>query len=77
MPWPENLLDMNPIEHMCDQMGVYIRDMTNPSTNLIELRQALLQAWDSVTLESIQHLVNGMPRCVTALSAARGGHTPY
>ena len=75
MPWPANSPDMNPIKHVWDQVGVYIRDMANPSTNLIELRQAVQQAWDSVILESVQHLVDGMPHRVTALSAARGGHT--
>ena len=76
-PWPANSPDMNPIEHVWDQMGVYIGDMANPPTNLIELRQAFWQAWDSVTLQIIQHLVDGMPRRVTMLSAARGGYTQY
>ena len=68
---------MNPIEHVCDQMGAYIHDMANPSTNQIELRQAFQQAWDSVTLENIQHLIDSMSRHMTALSTARGGHTQY
>ena len=79
MPWPENWPDMNPIQHVCDQMGVYIRNMANPSKILIELRQAPRQAWDSLTLESIQHLVDAgvMPRRVIALSPVCGGHTQY
>ena len=58
MPWPANSPDMNPIEHVWDQMGMhmYIRDTANPPTNLIELRQVVRQACDSMTLESIQHL---------------------
>ena len=43
MPWPANSPDMNPIEHVWDQMGVYISDMANQPTDLIELWQALRQ----------------------------------
>ena len=77
MPWPANSPDMNPIEHIWDQMGAHIRDMANPPTNINELRWAVQQAWDAVTVESIQNLVDGMPRRVTALSRAREGHTKY
>ena len=75
MSWPANSPEMYPIEHVWHQMGMYIREMANPPSNLIELRRALRQGWDSVTLENIQHLVDGMRRRVTALSTAHGGHT--
>ena len=33
---PVNSSDMNPIEHVWDQIGLYIRDKANPPINLIE-----------------------------------------
>ena len=30
MDWPARSLDMNPIEHVWDQMAIWIRDMDNP-----------------------------------------------
>ena len=77
MAWPPRSPDMNPIEHVWDQMGVFIREMENPPTNLAELRHAVQAAWDSVTQDSIADLIDGMPRRVAALAAARGGYTRY
>ena len=77
MPWPVNSPDMNPIEHVWDQMDIYTRDMATPPTHLDELRQAVQQAWDAVTVGSTQTLVNWMPRRVRVLLDAHGDHTRY
>lgn len=77
MDWPSRSPDLNPIEHIWDQIGVFLRDMDNPPTTVPQLRQAVLQAWDAVRPENLRKLVRSMPRRVRATAAARGANTRY
>ena len=43
--WPARSPDMNPIEHVWDQMSVLIRDMDDPASTVAELNNAVRQAW--------------------------------
>ena len=45
MEWPPKSPDVNPIEHLLDQMAVNIHDMDNPPTTAAQLRVAVQQAW--------------------------------
>ena len=51
--------------------------MDNSPTNLAQLRLAVQAAWDHVTQDRVAHLIDGMPRRVAALVAARGSFTHY
>lgn len=77
MDWPARSPDMNPIEHVWDQMGIWIRDMAFPPSTVAELQQAVRQAWDAVGPQRVRRLVESMPRRVRAVLAARGGNTRY
>ena len=48
MDWPAMSPDLNPIEHVWDQMSIWIRDMDRPASNVDELRQAVHQVWRAV-----------------------------
>ena len=52
MQWPVRNPDLNPIEHIWDQM--FIRAMDNLPTKMARLRGALLQAWGAVTPERME-----------------------
>ena len=77
MDWPARTPDMNPIEHVCDQMSVWIRDMDDPPSTIAELNNAVRQARATVRPGRVRTLVESMPRRARALLAARGGHTQY
>ena len=77
MDWPDRSLDMNPIEHVWDQMSVWIRDMDDPPSTVAELNNAVHQAWAAVRPGRVRTLVESMPRHVRAVLATRGGHTRY
>ena len=77
MDWPAQSPDMNPNEHVWDQMSVWIRDMNYPTSTIAELNNALHLAWAAVRPGRVQNLVESMPRRVRALLDARGGHTSY
>ena len=45
MDWPARSPDMNPIEHVWDQMSVWIRDMDGPPSTVAELNNVVHQVW--------------------------------
>jgi len=49
----------------------------NQPTNLGELRQAVIDAWQALPLQTLAILIDSMPRRGQALYDARGGHTKY
>ena len=51
--------------------------MDNPSQNLGELRQALLDKWAEIPVERLQHTVASMPQRIAAIFAAGDGNTQY
>ena len=77
MDWPARSPNINPIEHVWDQMSVWIRDMDDPPSTVAELNNAVRQAWAAVRPRRVRTLVESMPRRVMALMAVRGGHTRY
>ena len=77
MEQPPRSPDCNPIEHLWDELGRAISSMDNPSQNLDELRQALLNKWAQIPVQRLQRLVASMPRRLAAIIAARGGNTRY
>lgn len=77
LPWPAYSPDMNPIEHAWDALGRAINDRDNIPQTLQELAQALTDEWDALAIDSINKLVDSMPRRLNALIRVRGGHTRY
>lgn len=75
MPWPAKSPDMNPIEHLWDELGQRV-SRRNPE-NLNELRIALTEEWDNIPQITITNLIESMPRRMEAVIAARGGNTRY
>ena len=49
----------------------------NQPTNLAELRQAVIDEWQALGLQTLTTLIDSMLRRVQALYDARGGHTKY
>ena len=77
MDWPSMGPDMNPIEHVWDQISIWIQDMERPPCNLAESRQAVRQTWRAVRPRRVRTLAESMPHHVQAVLAARGGHARY
>ena len=77
MQWPAWSPDLNPREHIWNQMRLFIRDMDNPPTTVARLREALLQACSALTPEKMEVLVQSMPRWLRAVMASRGDYNQY
>jgi transposase len=77
MPHPPSSPDMNPIEPLWHILKDIIRARTHIPTTLDELKTAVKEAWDQITVEDVDKLVGSMEDRVQALLKAKGGHTQY
>lgn len=77
MEWPALSPDLNPIEHVWDQLDRRVRKRPNPPQTIQELTQALIEEWENIPQESLRRLVRSMPRRCEEVIRARGGHTRY
>lgn len=77
MAWPACSPDINPIENLWAEVTRRINQLDQQPTTVAECRQAVLDAWAAIPVETLRALAESMPRRVEALRAARGGHTKY
>uniref|UniRef100_A0A3B3R2W7 Tc1-like transposase DDE domain-containing protein n=1 Tax=Paramormyrops kingsleyae TaxID=1676925 RepID=A0A3B3R2W7_9TELE len=77
MVWPSMSPDLNPIEHVGDQLKQRLEDRTPPPRDLAELCVALVEEWNTLPQNNIMRLVRSMRRRCQAVIAANGGNTRY
>jgi hypothetical protein len=77
MEWPAVSPDMNPIENLWSEITRTLDASANQPTNLAELQQAVIDAWQAPPLQTLATLIDSMPRREQALYDVRGGHTKY
>lgn len=77
LDWPPYSPDLNPIEHLWDQLKIRIRARNPVPMTLNQLRFAAHQEWNAIPQECIQNLISSMPRRMEAVVRARGGNTRY
>jgi len=76
LPWPAQSPDLNPIEHVWDQLEKAIRKR-NPPKNTNELVSYLMEEWANLDTDYLQNLVNSMSRRVQAVIDSNGNPTKY
>lgn len=78
MSWPANSPDLNPIETLWDLMKDYIQvHYPEVHRSYKRLREAVLEAWESITEATIKELIRGIgDRCIEVI-LADGGYTKY
>ena len=77
MAWPSLSPDMNPIEHVWDELGRRVRNRVNPLQTLQALEHALVDEWRRLLVQFFTRLLRSMRRRSWAVYQAQGGHTRY
>ena len=77
MTWPALNPDLNPIEHMWDEIQRRLNEEQPSPTTADELSGASQRVWTFISIAFINRLVNSMYRRCAAVINAGGGHTRY
>ena len=71
------LPDLNPIEHLWDELGMRVRSRRPLPVNRVTLTAALREEWEAIPQDTIRRLTDSMrQRCIECV-AAQGRHTHY
>lgn len=77
LPWPASSCDLNPIEHVWDNLKRRIRSRTPAPTTIRELKIAVVEEWENIPQSDIQDIMDGVPNRLAEVIRARGGNTHY
>ena len=77
MNWAAQYLDLNPIEHLWDELERWLRGRSIQPQTKLELFTMFQELWKQIPPLVYQYLVESLSRRVKAVIAAEGGPTPY
>lgn len=77
MPHPSGSPDVNPIEPVWHELKQRTHSRSHIPTTLDELKVAVHEAWDDISVWDINKYVDTMETHVQAVLVAQGGHTCY
>ena len=72
LDWPSRSLDLNPIEHIWDELGRRVRQQVIPSQTLGDLGCALVEQWRRLPQTVFTNVLRSMRRRCVAVRDARG-----
>jgi len=75
--WPPYSPDLNLIEKVWDWMKDYIQDNLPKRMTYAQLRAVIREAWDSITVDQLNELIDSIHARCQAVIDANGNHIPY
>jgi transposase len=77
IPWLALSPDLNPIQHLWDEVQRRLSNFQLRPTTADELAASFLRVWDVIPMTFINRLIHSMNRRCAAAINANGGHTSY
>jgi predicted transcriptional regulator len=77
LEWPPYSPDLNCIEHAWNLLSRRVYQKQACFRTVAELTQAIFEAWDSITLDEVNALVDSTKNRLRAAIKVDGGHTDY
>jgi hypothetical protein len=77
LPWPALSPDLNPIENLWGVMTQRVFGHGKQYFSGFELKEAVLEAWDAVTLDECLKLVGSMPKRCKMVVEGKGKPVDY
>ena len=77
MGCPASSLDLNPIEHLGDQLGCAIYARVTNTMTLADLQQVLVEERDAIPQQCVTRLATSMRRRWQTAVAVNGSYTCY
>ena len=77
MDWPAQSPDLNPIEHLWQQLKQRLASYENPPQGINELWERVEREWEEIDADVCQKLIEGLPKRVLEVYRANQGYTNH
>lgn len=77
LPWPALSPDLNPIENLWGILTRRVYKNGKQFNTLNELKNAILNEWDQISLEEVRNLIMSMPNRIFSVILNSGAKTKY
>ncbi|GFV96617.1 QLQ domain-containing protein [Trichonephila clavipes] len=77
LDWSSQSPDLNPIEHLWDELERRLRSQPHRPSSLQVLTSAVMDAWKAIPRVTYQKLMGSLLKRVQAVIHAKGGPTSY
>jgi len=77
LKWPAQSPDLNPIEHLWNELDRRVRNRQKQPSNKEELWEAIEEEWQKIGQDFCIKLISTMPARIKAVIKAKGGYTRW
>ena len=77
MDWPPSSPDLSPIENLWKQLKDSISERRHRIKSILEMEVALQQEWAKIAKETLEKLMESMPKRMAQMLKNNGGSTKY